>query len=187
MNKIGAFAVGLASLLGTAVAGNAATINYLMFPLRPSVNGFIETDGTFGTLSQSNIVDFSITVTLNGVSGTITSANNTIDPFLVGNALSATPNDLIFDFTANGYLQFSAPSQGSVLFCGTGDLCFPNFVIQIMNSTGVQYLAHNPGGESIGLTPIPGAFPLFATGLGVLGLLGWRRKRKAIRNPSALS
>jgi hypothetical protein len=29
------------------------------------------------------------------------------------------------------------------------------------------------------LTPLPGALPLFATGIGGLGLLGWRRKRKA--------
>jgi len=28
-------------------------------------------------------------------------------------------------------------------------------------------------------TPLPAALPLFATGLGVLGLLAWRRKRKA--------
>jgi hypothetical protein len=28
-------------------------------------------------------------------------------------------------------------------------------------------------------TPLPAALPLFATGLGVMGLLGWRRKRKA--------
>jgi hypothetical protein len=28
-------------------------------------------------------------------------------------------------------------------------------------------------------TPLPAALPLFATGLGGLGLLGWRRKRKA--------
>ena len=27
-------------------------------------------------------------------------------------------------------------------------------------------------------TPLPAAFPLFAAGIGVLGLLGWRRKRK---------
>ena len=30
-----------------------------------------------------------------------------------------------------------------------------------------------------GATPLPAALPLFATGLGVLALLGWRRKRKA--------
>lgn len=29
-------------------------------------------------------------------------------------------------------------------------------------------------------TPLPDTFPLFATGLGALGLLGWRRKRKAV-------
>ncbi len=28
-------------------------------------------------------------------------------------------------------------------------------------------------------TPLPAALPLFASGLGALGLLGWRRKRKA--------
>ena len=28
-------------------------------------------------------------------------------------------------------------------------------------------------------TPLPAALPLFATGLGALGLLAWRRKRKA--------
>ena len=32
--------------------------------------------------------------------------------------------------------------------------------------------------DGIATTPLPGALPLFATGLGVLGLLGWRRKRK---------
>jgi hypothetical protein len=33
--------------------------------------------------------------------------------------------------------------------------------------------------ETVTATPIPAALPLFATGLGALGLLGWRRKRKA--------
>jgi len=38
------------------------------------------------------------------------------------------------------------------------------------------------GGEIRGFlapVPLPAALPLFATGLGALGLLGWRRKRKA--------
>jgi hypothetical protein len=33
-------------------------------------------------------------------------------------------------------------------------------------------------GTGIAATPLPAALPLFATGLGALGLLGWRRKRK---------
>ena len=49
---------------------------------------------------------------------------------------------------------------------------------------GDQIYALNGGGELIPIgngseTPLPAAFPLFATGGGVLGLLGWRRKRKA--------
>jgi hypothetical protein len=32
---------------------------------------------------------------------------------------------------------------------------------------------------TLGSTPLPAAFPLFATGLGALGLFGWRRKRKS--------
>jgi hypothetical protein len=44
---------------------------------------------------------------------------------------------------------------------------------------------HEPGAIdtpiafSATLTPLPAALPLFATGLGAVGLLGWRRKRKA--------
>ena len=34
-------------------------------------------------------------------------------------------------------------------------------------------------GSAPATTPLPSAFPLFATGLGAMGLLGWRRKRKA--------
>jgi hypothetical protein len=35
------------------------------------------------------------------------------------------------------------------------------------------------GTPSFNQVPLPAALPLFATGLGALGLLGWRRKRKA--------
>jgi len=40
---------------------------------------------------------------------------------------------------------------------------------------------YNPGFANTATpsaTPLPAALPLFATGLGTLGLLGWRRKRK---------
>ena len=45
---------------------------------------------------------------------------------------------------------------------------------------GIQVPTFNAAFSLDGVaTPLPGALPLFATGLGVLGLLGWRRKRKA--------
>jgi hypothetical protein len=35
------------------------------------------------------------------------------------------------------------------------------------------------------VTPLPAALPLFATGLGALGLFGWRRNRKAAASAAA--
>jgi hypothetical protein len=37
----------------------------------------------------------------------------------------------------------------------------------------------SPTNMQLSQTPLPAALPLFATGLGVMGLFGWRRKRKA--------
>ncbi|HEY6021470.1 MAG TPA: hypothetical protein VIY48_16680, partial [Candidatus Paceibacterota bacterium] len=47
------------------------------------------------------------------------------------------------------------------------------------SALGAQYSVVN-GFAADGATPLPGTLPLFATGLGALGLLGWRRKRKMI-------
>jgi hypothetical protein len=41
-----------------------------------------------------------------------------------------------------------------------------------------ELLTTPTGGGGSNPTPIPAALPLFATGLGAFGLLGWRRKRK---------
>jgi hypothetical protein len=43
----------------------------------------------------------------------------------------------------------------------------------------ITFASWNNAIDSAVVTPLPAALPLFATGLGALGLLGWRRKRKA--------
>ena len=81
--------------------------------------------------------------------------------------------DLVNSF--NVFLSFEPP--GAAGFFG-GNLTLyaegtdPN---NFSNDNSGNYL----GTESLA-TPIPAAFPLFATGLGALGLLGWRRKRKNV-------
>lgn len=52
---------------------------------------------------------------------------------------------------------------------------------QIVDPTiASQYeLIFSPGIGNFQSTPLPAALPLFASGLGAMGLLGWRRKRKA--------
>jgi hypothetical protein len=52
----------------------------------------------------------------------------------------------------------------------------PNLVLYDPTLNAVMGLSGQDfsGGE----TPIPATLPLFATGLGAIGLLGWRRKRK---------
>ena len=42
-----------------------------------------------------------------------------------------------------------------------------------------EYVSATWTGTGTMTTPLPTALPLFATGLGALGLLGWRRNRKA--------
>jgi hypothetical protein len=47
------------------------------------------------------------------------------------------------------------------------------------SALGGQFI-FSPGVQSaMATTPVPAALPLFASGLGVLGAVGWRRKRKA--------
>jgi hypothetical protein len=47
-----------------------------------------------------------------------------------------------------------------------------------LTKNGAPFSASVSGSISPTATPIPAALPLFATGIGGLGLLGWRRKRK---------
>jgi hypothetical protein len=49
----------------------------------------------------------------------------------------------------------------------------------LLSSTGFSFeFANLTVSDPPTATPLPAALPLFATGLGALGLLGWRRKRK---------
>jgi hypothetical protein len=62
---------------------------------------------------------------------------------------------------------------------GTVDAAVEVTGLNSFTSVTFQDKTNNAAFEfDIGQTPLPAAMPLFATGLGAMGLLGWRRKRK---------
>jgi hypothetical protein len=77
--------------------------------------------------------------------------------------------DMVFDITFTG---------------GTTDFSLPHLKVWFETTSGGDkvgsLLSDAVGnGTPIPSVPLPAALPLFASGLGALGLLGWRRKRKA--------
>lgn len=76
---------------------------------------------------------------------------------------SSTCGDTLFDLVT---FTVSSGTIGSVVLTDTGTAAF-------------EY--------GISATPLPAALPLFASGLGAMGLFGWRRKRKTKRTILALT
>jgi hypothetical protein len=88
-----------------------------------------------------------------------TCGNGTSDPQLL--------SPITFDISATGLSTASFVQNGAGLF-------FASDILGVNGNTGVV-------GAPTGTSPVPiaGALPLFAGGLGVLSVFGWRRKRKA--------
>jgi hypothetical protein len=99
-----------------------------------------------------------------------------------------SPLKNIFDVNAGAITLVNFQSLGvlnstpAVICCslGMGTFGLNLAAAGLTNSAGV--LLQDSAGLTFTLvaeTPLPAALPLFATGLGALGLLGWRRKKKA--------
>ena len=170
-----------------------------------AVAGSITTDGTIGSIGAFNIIDwnligtsiindmttafFDLTGPLSGGGSAVANAVNiTATPTSLilglGSGAIIPPGDLFF--TNQGF----AIAPESIEFTSELDLPGPPltlFTVCVGALTPICISGQGPSttfadGKVIPTpptaTPLPAALPLFATGLGALGLLGWRRKRK---------
>lgn len=153
-----------------AAPANATTIDWLLSGVVFDDGG--AAGGTFSTdSSNGNVIDYDITTTPGTAFGGVVYNSTAANMFSLNGNYS--PNSFLIDnFNTNTYvnLEFVNPLTGpgidSLIFNGNSyecDMCAP--VRSIIS------------GEAIA-TPLPAALPLFATGLGALGLFGWYKKRR---------
>jgi len=74
--------------------------------------------------------------------------------------------------TDQAVFAFTVDSSGLNPVFSSADLSSVTDNTKVFAGTGTVTVAAT--------TPLPAALPLFATGLGALGVLGWRRKKKAV-------
>jgi hypothetical protein len=186
-----ASAVLSATVLTTVPGASAATLNYVFEPnssitvLYPNPNPYprnLVTDTITGSFTFDTSTDTlsAINITLSGspsyfIPNPITFRYG-FTPFNVGNQAFgiayAGPND------SSSYLM-------AIQFYGLGGTSSPLAAGSFYNgpygnaSSEAGGGGAVSGGVNIAATPLPGALPLFAGGLGVMGFLARRRKRKS--------
>ncbi|MGY9047467.1 MAG: VPLPA-CTERM sorting domain-containing protein [Rhodobacterales bacterium] len=169
----------------TAAPAFATTYNVNLGIGAGSVQGTIETDGTVGTLSQSNITDwhldlfdgtYSFTLIGNG------SVGDNSDFLLIGSQLSATLTQLTYNFISSGVALFQAPTTGSgkTFFCIEGQACsFGSNQFSVMGGTDINTLQLSAPQSGLVVFGTVSAVPLPAGGLLLLGgLAGIARLRR---------
>jgi hypothetical protein len=199
--RAGAFVLLIGALsVGGGGSANATTVNFTPDSVDPGAVDLNTTINIPGN-SSGGTLSFNLTLGANyglgGNSGASGNFNMELDtastPFWSAAFLTAAPSTSgstnYGDFTAN-VLAPGNITDTSLWTVGINPGDFP--VSLIINS---QFSGYCPGGAggcfppnatfSYNFTPnsvaapLPAALPLFASGLGLMGWMGWRRKRKA--------
>jgi hypothetical protein len=175
---------------GTKLTGHAASFGFSSsatnFTL--SLPVFNSTSGPFTGTERADTASYAMSPYNMPANGYLVSQN----------ANNGVYNTLSFDVTT-GFTTGVGPTADltdltsflASLLSGTGGTPAPIFIADVQEAagpTGTVGFTDQCGdvsGTSCGtttttsVTPLPAALPLFGTGLGALGLVGWRRKRNA--------
>lgn len=147
------------------------------------VNGYIETDGTLGTIDFSNFVDYHLEITGSNFSSASTGIIDisTSPSYLEGSSMSATAEDLLFDTTGSGFILWMTDNY-THFWCIEVDGCNTGFASESLGYTDID-LANTVvqsaefAFASVTAVPVPAAVWLFGSGL--IGLVSVARRKKA--------
>lgn len=181
------------ALIACAITANTASASTITYDVNRTIGdgtitGFIETDGTLGTLGIANITDWTFTLTapnlLGGSPDTIDFSTQ-IQTYIIGTAFSATSTELLFDFDYVG--------EAFVIFQGGGGLnnfwCIDVNASCIVKGGDAEYIGFDTTGTlaqtefrsglvtiaAVSPVPVPAAAWLFGSGL--IGLIAVARRK----------
>jgi hypothetical protein len=191
-------------IIGTALAVFAFAAPAVASPITYTLEG--TGSGTFdGTPFMNQLVEFTLTGDTNNITAPQTGVLANAGPATV--TVTGFPTDTLLPTISAFVNQMEMPpivgfARGSgftdwsisnsvfssyplgVITPTSGPSVLSSFASNIPIGSGILDLTSMDTGTfsatgETPATPLPAALPLFATGLGALGLLGWRRKRKA--------
>jgi len=195
--KLAGAVMGLTVLAGAVGAARADTITQTQnFSFGPPVPGFgdVQTGLFFNTFNPAlgTLTDVEFSLSSNVQIFNLGPSNpfflGTVDASvgvyglatLAGNTWNSVQSPWILPFNSS-FTGVSNPSLPLSYYAQPG----PYFELSLFLGDSDQLTTPGWAGtltltyDYTPATPLPAALPLFATGLGGLGLLGWRRKRKA--------
>ena len=169
---------GVFSISGGVVLGNPTFL--ASFPTHGSPpNTYGTADFADPSLLDTITLTFPIAENVTSVTGVLFNGQNTTEMYqATASSGASTVASQTFNLAANtdpaGFALISLTSSGAAITAVT--LTTPNagmngwdFFVDTITITSTP----------TSVIPLPATLPLFVTGLGALGLLGWRRKRKS--------
>jgi hypothetical protein len=158
--------VSTAALLATVSAASAVGITEAWY-LGATATGSPITSYDFGSVPDGSNPYVYLTLALDpSIFIDSVGTPSTTSPFSIG-TYGSSPCGTALCTTIQTYFDPLSPGPYSA------NLDVP-FIVSGLDPTASITL----NGTGVSATPLPAALPLFASGLGALGLLGWRRKRK---------
>jgi hypothetical protein len=152
------------------ITATANTGNEVWDDLAPNFGGLGVGTGTTGSDTDDNINGSNVLTLTFASKVTLTGVGTLFDP-------------------AHGTFGSGSPSTGSFLLSVDGgaftSISFVNANAELLSLTGTTFRFEEATNQPTFyvsavsfVTPLPAALPLFATGIGGIGLLGWRRKKR---------
>jgi hypothetical protein len=165
-----------AAVAVSVVSANAGSITYTPLDYSTeSIQNFDVGQSYYFTFTVTNTPDYLEISAFDPSGGTLVIYSDLVSDPVAGDSPSegytyVPPTGGTKTYVGNGTWDISLILSGSV---------DPPVGIEIFDLQPTNPLP-NPAA-----TPLPAALPLLATGLGTMGLLGWRRKRKNAAAPAA--